>query len=760
MSEKESRSVGNWQAELNKLPRLFETFLNQIFTKCLSDMQRIAVVQEKDILNQQSTSLITDNRCHRCTRVSYCSDTCRKESWDTYHQTECPYLDILHSVGIAHLSLRVILTAGLQYLLETYIGSLLLRHIQQLVCNAHAITKLQLQDTVDQSVVESQSQVRVATAIYPTASLMNHSCDPTIISSFHKDTLVVRAIKDVKKGEEIYNCYGPHYKKMCREERQQVLTEQYFFCCQCPPCQCDESNNFNYYVCPDCSEQLTENSQDLYCIKCKKKQVLEEYRLKESKSGDLFVQALTFLEKHKVQDANQKLLECFKLRKVILHPHHKLMAETQDCLARCYSITGQFEKAVKFLKPSVKSVMVTYGEQSIEYANELQKYAEILVHAGRMKDAHKTACDYQILLTSVKPDIVLGTETWLSPEISSYEYFNSSEYTVYRRDRQVNSKNQSHGGVLIAISKNILSEEIVELQTSCESVWAEINLANARKLIVGCYYRPPSDNGESLDELRLSLGRLNFSSKSLLLLGGDFNLGHIDWSIPTVIPGKSDMSIHSELLSIINDYSLDQIVDKPTRGDKTLDLVLTNSPSLFNGIKILPSIGKSDHDIVFTECNVSLKRSKNQNRRIYKYSRADWSEIKTDVEQTFQNMQEIYSTSDINSLWEVFKNGLTTSMNKNIPQKTITNRMKHPWVNNNLKKQLNRNKRLHRKCKTNSKLKEKYMESKKTLQSNMRKAYWSYIENMIFDLPVNEPDNPSFKRTPKKLYSYIKNTKK
>ena len=68
--------------------------------------------------------------------------------------------------------------------IEMYIGGLLLRHIQQLVCNAHAITEVQVTPTAAGEItpVEETSQVRVATAIYPTASLMNHSCDPTIIS--------------------------------------------------------------------------------------------------------------------------------------------------------------------------------------------------------------------------------------------------------------------------------------------------------------------------------------------------------------------------------------------------------------------------------------------------------------------------------------------------------------------------------------------------------------------------------------------------
>ena len=87
--------------------------------------------------------------------------------------------------------------------------------------------------------------------------------------------------------------------------------------------------------------------------------------------------------------------------------------------------------------------------------------------------------------------------------------------------------------------------------------------------------------------------------------------------------------------------------------------------------------------------------------------------------------------------------------------------MRLPWITNNLRIQINRNKRLHRKCKTNSKLKDKYKNNKRQLQSDIRKAYWNYryIENMIFDLPVNEPDNPCVKRVPKKLFSYIKGMK-
>jgi hypothetical protein len=43
----------------------------------------------------------------------YCSEACRQQSWDHYHQWECHGgLELLDSIGIAHLGLRVVLKAG------------------------------------------------------------------------------------------------------------------------------------------------------------------------------------------------------------------------------------------------------------------------------------------------------------------------------------------------------------------------------------------------------------------------------------------------------------------------------------------------------------------------------------------------------------------------------------------------------------------------------------------------------------------------
>lgn len=60
--------------------------------------------------------------CQQCSQVRYCSADCARQSWDFYHRSECGYLDLLTSVGIAHLAERVVLMTGLG-LLEDFMKS-------------------------------------------------------------------------------------------------------------------------------------------------------------------------------------------------------------------------------------------------------------------------------------------------------------------------------------------------------------------------------------------------------------------------------------------------------------------------------------------------------------------------------------------------------------------------------------------------------------------------------------------------------------
>ena len=52
-------------------------------------------------------------------------------------------------------------------------------------------------------------------------------------------------------------------------------------------------------------------------------------------------------------------------------------------------------------------------------------------------------------------------------------------------------------------------------------------------------------------------------------------------------------------------------------------LLLTNSPSPFNRLKGMSSIGKADHDVIHVEYDIKAKRIKQALWKIYLYKRAD-----------------------------------------------------------------------------------------------------------------------------------------
>ena len=90
------------------------------------------------------------------------------------------------------------------------------------------------------------------------------------------------------------------------------------------------------------------------------------------------------------------------------------------------------------------------------------------------------------IIGSAKPDIILGNESWLTPDIKSSEIFPES-FDAVRKDRA----SDAHGGVFIAFKCDLLCTATPELDTNCEIVWCKMNIIGCRTLYLGSFYRPP-----------------------------------------------------------------------------------------------------------------------------------------------------------------------------------------------------------------------------------------------------------------------------
>lgn len=155
---------------------------------------------------------------------------------------------------------------------DLLVGALLLRHMGQLVSNGHAIIDFRQNifttDSLKLMLLKNQANggglhlllksQRVFTAIFPKISMLNHSCSPNIRNVFEGRKLTILATEDLPEGAEVFNCYGPHYKLMSYQERQDSLRLQYNFNCKCTKCldTCDEYVSKHQELCLSQSNQI------------------------------------------------------------------------------------------------------------------------------------------------------------------------------------------------------------------------------------------------------------------------------------------------------------------------------------------------------------------------------------------------------------------------------------------------------------------------------------------------------------------------
>ena len=221
-----------------------------------------------------------------------------------------------------------------------------------------------------------------------------------------------------------------------------------------------------------------------------------------------------------------------------------------------------------------------------------------------------------------KPDIIVGTETWLTAEIHDNEIFPPElGYTVYRRDRI----GKRGGGVIIQVNSKFTSVLRSEFNTNCENLWVQLNLAGAKSVLIGADYKPHKADPESIasfEELKKSLTLVSQTNSAVWLLG-DLNLPEIDWENLIPSPECGHPTFYRDCLEVLDDCPLEQMVTSPTRGQNILDLFLTTNPILVDSVSITP--GLSDHDIVLIQVNVKPEVLKQVPRNIYLYKKADYS---------------------------------------------------------------------------------------------------------------------------------------
>ena len=124
-------------------------------------------------------------------------------------------------------------------------------------------------------------------------------------------------------------------------------------------------------------------------------------------------------------------------------------------------------------------------------------------------------------------------------------------------------------------------------------------------------------------------------------------------------------AIYEDFISLLDDFSLVQVVSEPTRGENVLDFFLTSNHTLVNDIKISPGI--ADHDIVVANVNVKPKISKQVPRKVPLFRKANWTDFKIYMAKKKTEILDNFQQESVEEIWNTFKIALQKGISQFVP---------------------------------------------------------------------------------------------
>ncbi|KAG5870495.1 hypothetical protein JTB14_033014 [Gonioctena quinquepunctata] len=139
-------------------------------------------------------------------------------------------------------------------------------------------------------------------------------------------------------------------------------------------------------------------------------------------------------------------------------------------------------------------------------------------------------------------DIILITESWLNDNFANSEISNS-QYLIFRKNRDYNSTNCTHGGGVMIANKSSYNATEIRVSDSnlFEDVWVKLKINNKSIVLCVVYFVPES----SLDAYQRFVEHINEVKRHPIganfIIVDDFNFPRVTWSYEeqVLIPGYS-----------------------------------------------------------------------------------------------------------------------------------------------------------------------------------------------------------------------------
>ena len=277
--------------------------------------------------------------------------------------------------------------------------------------------------------------------------------------------------------------------------------------------------------------------------------------------------------------------------------------------------------------------------------------------------------DLSVFMYENDPDVVFITESWTSSDTLDSQLCMTG-YELYRFDRRYRK-----GGGCIIYAKNDLN--VVQLDIDIldtESIWCKI-VDREEEVIIGVNYNSPSSNDTCRNNLNNIVKNICSTYKNVIVCG-DFNYPCINWNLLHASTTSGQM-----FLDAILDSYLVQVIDKPTRGDNILDLILTSNEALVENINIEEPFASSDHCVVKFDITCNIIR-KDWKLCYYDYRHGNYEAMKVYLAEMDWNI--FINCKDVIEVWSRFIKMMKDLVVKFVPKKMRETVKKPMWWNKHI----------------------------------------------------------------------------
>ena len=335
--------------------------------------------------------------------------------------------------------------------------------------------------------------------------------------------------------------------------------------------------------------------------------------------------------------------------------------------------------------------------------------------------------------------MVAVSETWLNDTVADSELeIGFPDHAWFRRDR-----GSRVGGVACAIRTSLLP---LRLPDPAGAECLLIRLRSASVVVAVCY-RPPDDDA-ALDKMTEALSVIQPQDCRLVVVG-DFNLPEIAWAAATdgasaTTPGiKRHTRRATHFIDACDGMGLKQWVSAPTRGDSTLDLVLTRR--LPARVDVCDGLLVSDHKETVTTLSVPRGRAAVPTRRTaYNYKRADFGGLRRSLALIPWGLLDGVG---VDEAVDTFYQLLESAIADHIPTVVLRRRVP-PWFDGTVRAALRLKEAAYRRLRQNSSpaSQAEFVSRRREFKTVSNQKYFEYLRNLTDD----------FKTNPKRYWSFLK----